>query len=127
MRPAHTRPQRKGRGGSNSTRQSFTSLRTHGFAERPTVRHGAHHPLSSECTQQASAQSPSCHPNGNTNNRRRKPSMPLAGKKKWGHVSRTASRGTVNGTRRHTATVDTVTMEARCSELPKKGKSESPA
>ncbi|EKF99920.1 hypothetical protein TCSYLVIO_009154, partial [Trypanosoma cruzi] len=29
-----------------------------------TVRHGAHHPLPSECTQQAGAQSSSCHRNG---------------------------------------------------------------
>ncbi|RNC33709.1 hypothetical protein TcCL_Unassigned03569 [Trypanosoma cruzi] len=29
-----------------------------------TVRHGAHSPLSSDCTQQAGAQSPSCHRNG---------------------------------------------------------------
>ncbi|RNC33859.1 hypothetical protein TcCL_Unassigned03407 [Trypanosoma cruzi] len=51
-------------GGSKSTLQSFTSPRTHGLAERLTVTHGAHHPLSSERTQQTGAQSPSCHRNG---------------------------------------------------------------
>ncbi|RNC37985.1 hypothetical protein TcCL_NonESM12818, partial [Trypanosoma cruzi] len=35
-----------------------------GGVQHSQLRHGAHHPLSSECTQQAGAQSPSCHRNG---------------------------------------------------------------
>ncbi|RNC54520.1 hypothetical protein TcCL_ESM08054 [Trypanosoma cruzi] len=41
----------------------------------------------SECTQQAGAQSPSCHRNGNTKNHRRGPSMLLAGRKANGGMS----------------------------------------
>ncbi|RNC35146.1 hypothetical protein TcCL_Unassigned02003 [Trypanosoma cruzi] len=75
MRTTHTRPQREGRSAPKSTTLHFTSLfpdklelrPTAGRGEwrpTPTVRHGAHHPLPSECTQQAGAQSPSCHRNG---------------------------------------------------------------
>ncbi|RNC45497.1 hypothetical protein TcCL_NonESM04745 [Trypanosoma cruzi] len=52
------------RDASNSTALSFTSPLPSGLAPTLTVRHGAHSPLPSECTQQAGAQSPSCHRNG---------------------------------------------------------------
>ncbi|ESS62699.1 hypothetical protein TCDM_09627 [Trypanosoma cruzi Dm28c] len=62
----HTRPQREGSGASKSTALFFTSLFSNGLALHPTltVRHGAHQPLPSVCTQQAGAQSPSCRRNG---------------------------------------------------------------
>ncbi|RNC42212.1 hypothetical protein TcCL_NonESM08189 [Trypanosoma cruzi] len=53
-------------GGYKSTTLFFTSHFPDGLALRPTltVRHGAHHPLPSLCIQQAGAQSPQCHRNG---------------------------------------------------------------
>ncbi|RNC36058.1 hypothetical protein TcCL_Unassigned01003 [Trypanosoma cruzi] len=66
VRTAHPRPQQEGRGAYKSTALSFTSLRPDKLEVRPTagcggwrpaltVRHGAHHPLPSECTQHAGA------------------------------------------------------------------------
>ncbi|RNC43866.1 hypothetical protein TcCL_NonESM06431 [Trypanosoma cruzi] len=66
LRTTHKRQQRERRGTSKVTALFFTSHRRDGLALRSTltVRHGAHHPLLSVCTQQAGAQSPSCHRNG---------------------------------------------------------------
>ncbi|RNC36656.1 hypothetical protein TcCL_Unassigned00358 [Trypanosoma cruzi] len=69
VRTAHPRPQKEGRGVCKSTALSFTSLRPDKLELRPTagcggwrpaltVRHGAHHPLPSERTQQAGARRP---------------------------------------------------------------------
>ncbi|ESS62633.1 hypothetical protein TCDM_09687 [Trypanosoma cruzi Dm28c] len=53
----HKRPQREGRGTSRSTALFFTSPFPDELALRPTltVRHGAHQPLPSVCTQQAAS------------------------------------------------------------------------
>ncbi|RNC55091.1 hypothetical protein TcCL_ESM07421 [Trypanosoma cruzi] len=73
MRTAHPRPLQEERGASKSTTVLYlplprrTGIRTHSrsWRWRPTltVRHGAHHPLPSDCTHQG-AQSPSYHRNG---------------------------------------------------------------
>ncbi|RNC33979.1 hypothetical protein TcCL_Unassigned03275 [Trypanosoma cruzi] len=69
----HPQPQQEERGASKSTtvlyfspprRNSVTPhSRSWWWRPTPTVRHGAHHPLPSECTHQG-AQSPSHHRNG---------------------------------------------------------------
>ncbi|RNC60155.1 hypothetical protein TcCL_ESM02107 [Trypanosoma cruzi] len=58
-------------GGNERNGTDTTPQRCHLLLSSPTdwhphsqMEHGAHHPLSSKCTQQAGAQSPSCHRNG---------------------------------------------------------------
>ncbi|RNF00392.1 hypothetical protein TcG_11921, partial [Trypanosoma cruzi] len=97
----HPRPQLEGRGASRSTALSITSHFPEGLALRPTltVRHGAHQPLPSECSQQAASSHPRAIATGNTSNRRRGTSVHLAERKgKWRHANSTASRGTINKT-----------------------------
>ncbi|KAF5215004.1 hypothetical protein ECC02_012344 [Trypanosoma cruzi] len=133
----HTTAGKKGRSASKNRAQSFTSLCPDKLAWRLTAGCGGlvFH-THSEARRTPSAplrvhpagrgRAPS-HPRaiamGSTNNRRRGPSVPLAGKKeKWRHVSSTASRATLNGTRQHKATVSTAQTETSRSEIPKRKK-----
>ncbi|RNC46983.1 hypothetical protein TcCL_NonESM03109 [Trypanosoma cruzi] len=125
MRTAHTQKQGKRDGASPNPRCSpllLSSPADWHCVPHPQMRHGAHSPLLPSALSRPPPSHPPAVVTGNRNNRRRGPSVPLAEKKKWGHFNRADSRGTVNGTSRHTVTADTVTMEARCSELPKKKK-----
>ncbi|RNC33049.1 hypothetical protein TcCL_Unassigned04287 [Trypanosoma cruzi] len=107
MRRAHPRPQREGRGASTSTALSFTSLprrnstaahsrpwrvapHTHKWSTAHTIRSPP------SALSRPAPSRPRAIAMGNTNNRRRGPSAPLAGKKaeEMENVRSTISRGT---------------------------------
>ncbi|RNC59168.1 hypothetical protein TcCL_ESM03236 [Trypanosoma cruzi] len=64
MCTAHTRRQQEGRAHPSAYRSPSLLPSPTDWRPTLTMGHGAHHPLPSECTQQAGAQSPSCHRNG---------------------------------------------------------------
>ncbi|RNC34368.1 hypothetical protein TcCL_Unassigned02842 [Trypanosoma cruzi] len=126
MRTANTRPQREGRGTSKCIPQSFTSPFPGGLASHTHSEARRTPPAPSEFTQQAGAQSLSCHRKGE--HKQSSPRTISASSRKEekqkerGHVNCTVSRGTLNGTRRNTVTADTVTTETSRRDLKKKEK-----